>query len=85
MQEYFLSLEDIAIKQKFDSVLADEEMRYCLRCKERWFYIQTQPDGVCKRCHRKDDKKKQDEPFFYSVANHLEFGDVPAVGLRNEL
>jgi uncharacterized protein DUF6570 len=55
-----------------------EEMRYCLRCKERWFDIQTQPDGVCKRCHQKDDKKKQDEPFFYSVANHLDFGDVPA-------
>jgi ATP-dependent DNA helicase PIF1 len=72
MQESPLSLEDITIKQKFDSVLADEEMRYCLRCKERWFDIQTQPDGVCKRCHQKDDKKKQDEPFFYSAANHLQ-------------
>ena len=78
MQESPLSLEDITIKQKYDSVLADEEMRYCLRCKERWFDIQTQPDGVCKRCHQKDDKKKQDEPFFYSAANHLDFGDVPA-------
>jgi hypothetical protein len=30
-----LSLEDTAIKQKFDSVLAEDEKRYCLRCKER--------------------------------------------------
>jgi hypothetical protein len=25
-----------------------------------------------------DDKKKRDEPFFYSLANHLDFGDVLA-------
>jgi DNA-directed RNA polymerase subunit RPC12/RpoP len=71
MQEFPLSLEDIVIKQKFDSVLAEEEMRYCLRCKEHWFDIQTQREAVCKRCHQKYDKKKQDEPFFYSAANHL--------------
>ena len=63
MQESPLSLEDIAIKQKFDSVLAEDEKRYCLRCKERWFDIQTQLDGVFKRCHQKDDKKKRDEPL----------------------
>ena len=77
MQESPLSLEDTAIKQKFDSIVAEDVKRYCLRCKERWFDIQTQPDDVCKRCHQKDDKKRQDEPFFYSAANHLDFGDVP--------
>ena len=34
-------------------------------------------DGVCKRCHDKDDKKRQDEPFFFSAENKLDFGPVP--------
>lgn len=58
MQGSPLSLEGTAIKQKFDSVVAEDEMRYCPRCKERWFNVQSQLDGVCKRCHH---KKKQDE------------------------
>jgi hypothetical protein len=33
-----------------------------------------------RRCHAKDSLKnrKGDEPFFYSTANHIDFGDVPA-------
>ncbi|EAQ89410.1 hypothetical protein CHGG_06029 [Chaetomium globosum CBS 148.51] len=34
-------------------------------------------DGVCKRCHQKDDKKRADEPFLYSAENHLDFGEMP--------
>ena len=34
-------------------------------------------DGVCKRCHDKDDKKRQDEPFLLSAENKLDFGAVP--------
>jgi ATP-dependent DNA helicase PIF1 len=52
-------------------------MQQCSRCKERWFDIKLMADGVCKRCHDKDDKKRQDEPFLYSAANHLDFGSVP--------
>jgi hypothetical protein len=35
-------------------------------------------DGVCKRCHDKNDKKRQDEPLYFSATNHLDFGSVPA-------
>jgi hypothetical protein len=52
-------------------------MQRCLRCKERWFDIKLMADGVCKRCHDKDDKKRQDEPFFFSTENKLDFGPVP--------
>ena len=76
-QESPLSASDLAIKKEFDSELAKEEMRFCSRCKERWFDIQLQEDQVCKRCHLKDDKKRIDEPFFYSAENHLDFGVVP--------
>ena len=34
-------------------------------------------DGVCKRCHDKDDKKRQDEPFLLSAENKLDFDAVP--------
>lgn len=76
-QEAPLSSEDIAIKREFDEALAAGDMKRCPRCKERWFDVKLMTDGVCKRCHDKDDKKRQDEPFFYSAANHLDFGSVP--------
>jgi hypothetical protein len=52
-------------------------MQRCPRCKERWFDVVLKPDGICKRCHEKDDKKRQDEPFFFSAGNKLDFGSVP--------
>jgi hypothetical protein len=55
-QETPLLAEDIAIKREFDEALAAEDMQRCLRCKERWFDIKLMADGVCKRCHDKDDK-----------------------------
>jgi len=51
-------------------------MWFCLRCKERWFDVELMADGVCKRCHGKDDKKRQDEPFLFSAENKLDFGPV---------
>jgi hypothetical protein len=52
-------------------------MEWCSHCKERWFDIKLKADGVCKRCHDKDDKKRQDEPIFFSAENKLDFGAVP--------
>ena len=43
----------------------------------RWFDVVLKDDGICKHCHGKDDRKRPDEPFFYSKENHLDFGDVP--------
>jgi hypothetical protein len=75
-----LSATDVATKKKFDRKLAAEKMTFCPRCKERWFDIKMRRDGHCRRCHVKDSPKnwKGDEPFFYSVANHINFSDVPA-------
>src|SRR3984957_19084924 len=49
----------------------------CERCKRCWFDVELKDDGICKGCHGKDDRKRPDEPFFYSKENHLDFGDVP--------
>jgi hypothetical protein len=76
-QETPLSAKDIAIKREFDEALAAEKMHRCLRCKERWFDIKLKADNICKRCHDKDDKKRQDEPFLFSAENKLDFGSVP--------
>jgi ATP-dependent DNA helicase PIF1 len=72
-----LSEKDKPIKKKFDEALAAEKMVRCERCKRRWFDVVLKGDGICKHCHGKDDKKRLDEPFFYSEENHLDFGDVP--------
>ncbi|EAQ85210.1 hypothetical protein CHGG_09224 [Chaetomium globosum CBS 148.51] len=76
-QETPLLAEDIAVKREFDEALAAETMQRCLRCKEQWFDVKLMADGVCKRCHDKDDKKRQDEPFLLSAENKLDFGAVP--------
>ena len=72
-----LSEKDKPIKKKFDEALAADKMIRCERCKRRWFDVVLKDDGICKHCHGKDDRKRPDEPFFYSEENHLDFGDVP--------
>ena len=72
-----MNAEDIAIWEEFNTQLAQEQMERCPRCKKRWFDIKLQADGICRRCHQKDDKKSPEEPHFFSAANHLDFGMVP--------
>ena len=72
-----LSDKDKPIKKEFDEALAADKMNRCERCKRRWFDVELKDDGICKHCHGKDDKKRLDEPFFYSEGNYLDFGDVP--------
>ena len=72
-----LSEKDKPIKKKFDEALAVDQMIHCERCKRCWFDVELKDDGICKHCHGKDDRKRPDEPFFYSKENHLDFGDVP--------
>lgn len=76
-QESPLSARDTAISQQFHAELAKEKMQFCFRCKERWFDVELKQDGVCKRCHNKDDKRQPNEPFFYSADNSLDFGEIP--------
>ena len=78
-QECPLNPIDVAIKKEFDEALSQEEITFCPRCKERWFDVKLRSDGhCCIRCYEKDRKKKDDEPCFFSSANHLDFGSVPA-------
>jgi uncharacterized protein DUF6570 len=69
--------KDKPIKKKFDEALAADQMIRCERCRGCWFDVELKDDGICKCCHGKDDRKRPDEPFFYSKENHLDFGDVP--------
>lgn len=33
--------------------------------------------GICSRCISRDRKRAPDEPYFFSAANNLDFGEVP--------
>jgi len=59
-----LSEKDKPIEKKFDEALAADQMIRCERCKRCWFDVELKDDGICKRCHGKDDRKRPDEPFF---------------------
>ena len=50
-------------------------MEYCSRCRECWFQMEIDYEGICSRCYRKDEKRGPEEPYFFSE-NHLDFGPV---------
>ncbi|KID95690.1 ATP-dependent DNA helicase PIF1, partial [Metarhizium majus ARSEF 297] len=52
-------------------------MHSCLRCKERWFDMKRNSLSICSRCISGDRKRASDEPYFFSAANNLDFGEVP--------
>jgi hypothetical protein len=72
-----LTDRDKAILREFWTQLDNEQMQFCGRCQERWFQMNIDSDGICARCYRKDDKRRPDEPYFFSADNQLDFGTVP--------
>ncbi|XP_044723694.1 ATP-dependent DNA helicase PIF1 [Hirsutella rhossiliensis] len=53
-------------------------MQSCIRCQERWFDMKRNSLKICSRCIGRDRKKAPNEPYFFSAANHLDFGEIPA-------
>ncbi|KAK8913490.1 hypothetical protein VCV18_011496 [Metarhizium anisopliae] len=72
-----LSEGDQALVREFYTALDDDEMHSCLRCKERWFDMKQNSLNICSRCISRDRKRASDEPYFFSAANNLDFGEVP--------
>ncbi|XP_044714708.1 DDE superfamily endonuclease domain-containing protein [Hirsutella rhossiliensis] len=73
-----LSEEDRALVQEFYTALNDDKVHSCIRCQERWFDMKRNSSKICSRCIGRDRKKALDEPYFFSAANNLDFGEVPA-------
>ena len=72
-----LSDRDKELLEKFWTELENDGMEHCARCQETWFDMGLK-DGICKRCIAKDKNKKEDEPWFFSAENQLDFGLIPA-------
>ncbi|PCD22018.1 hypothetical protein AU210_015820 [Fusarium oxysporum f. sp. radicis-cucumerinum] len=72
-----LSDRDKELLEKFWMELENDRMEHCARYQEAWFDMGLK-DGICKRCIAKDKNKKEDEPWFFSAENQLDFGLVPA-------
>ena len=68
---------DQKILYEFWDALEQENLESCERCKERWFDRRLS-NGICFQCRNKDKNRDQDEPFFFSEDNHLDFGPGPA-------
>ncbi|KAH8654282.1 hypothetical protein BGZ61DRAFT_287644, partial [Ilyonectria robusta] len=73
-----LTGRDKAILREFWTELDNDQMQFCSRCQESWFQMKIDCDGICARCYRKDEKRRPDEPYFFSADNQLDFGPVPA-------
>ncbi|KAJ6437024.1 hypothetical protein O9K51_10321 [Purpureocillium lavendulum] len=67
----------LKLLEKFWTELENDRMEHCARCQETWFDMGLK-DGICKRCIAKDRNKKEDEPWFFSAENQLDFGSTPA-------
>ncbi|KJZ70621.1 hypothetical protein HIM_09976 [Hirsutella minnesotensis 3608] len=72
-----LSEEDQELVREFYTALNDDKMHSCIRCRERWFDMKRNSLKICSRCVGRDRKKVPNEPYFFSAANHLDFGEVP--------
>ncbi|KAJ3454226.1 hypothetical protein MRS44_018120 [Fusarium solani] len=72
-----LSEEDQALVREFYTALNDDKMHSCIRCREHWFDMKKNSLGVCSRCISRDRERTPDEPYFFSAANSLDFGEVP--------
>ena len=69
------SATDLQYGIKFHKELEKLHMEICNRCNERWFNMAIF-NGICKKCHTYDAKKEENEPFFFSAANELDFGPI---------
>ncbi|KJZ69477.1 hypothetical protein HIM_11139 [Hirsutella minnesotensis 3608] len=72
-----LSEEYQVLVREFHTALTEDKMHSCIRCKERWFDMKLNGLKICSRCISRDGKRGPNEPFFFSAANNLDFGEVP--------
>ena len=66
-----LTDRDKATPRKFWTKLDNDQMEYCSRCRECWFQVEIDYDGICSRCYRKDEKRGPYEPYFFSAEINL--------------
>ena len=75
-QQIAISSKDEALQRKFYTELSKIQLESCPRCQENWFNMKLE-NGICSKCHSRDDKKAENESFYFSAANELDFGLVP--------
>jgi hypothetical protein len=68
---------DMQLLNAWETDLLAQRMEYCTRCKREWFDLNLRY-GVCRICHRRDQSRPEDSPFFFSRENALDFGAVPS-------
>jgi hypothetical protein len=59
--------------------LNTQELWHCERCKERWFDITLDADGVCQRCITRDrEVQGTDNCHLMSIKNQMDPGPIPS-------
>ncbi|PVH68415.1 hypothetical protein DL98DRAFT_391768, partial [Cadophora sp. DSE1049] len=61
--------------QNFHTALDGVRMKYCLRCRERWFSMGLRNE-TCNACFLRD--KGSQSPFLMSADNEMDPGEIPA-------
>ncbi|KAH7109321.1 hypothetical protein B0J13DRAFT_462980 [Dactylonectria estremocensis] len=72
-----LSEEAQALVREFYTALTDDKMHSCIRCQERWFDMKRNSSKSGSRCISRDKERAPNQPYFFSAANNLDFGEVP--------
>ncbi|KAH6988597.1 hypothetical protein EDB80DRAFT_654786 [Ilyonectria destructans] len=63
--------------REFYTALTDDKMHSCIRCQERWFDMKRNSSKSCSCYISRDKERAPNEPYFFSAANNLDFGELP--------
>lgn len=70
VQQFAVTEVDKHLLNDFYNAIYKPRLIFCGRCNEKWFDLDVR-DGICKNCRNTD---KDQDVFFYSAANRMDFG-----------
>src|SRR5947207_5941965 len=82
LQQMAITEEDRSLIEDFHRELASVEIEFCNICKERWFDMHVNDDGICRRCRR---HKHGEAPRFMEINKLHPGSNIQELAARYEL
>ncbi len=76
LDQMAISEDDHALIQDFHNALSSITMEECKICCEKWFDINVDHEGICRRCRRENtaQNNRQNNINVYSESNNMDPG-----------